>query len=102
VLAVDGKAMRATLRGADPVHLPAVLDHATSIVLAQVNVDAKTNEIPCLRTVLDQITDLKDILITADALCRRRHNASYADPAVMPTGLVPCLVGGLAMSVMSA
>jgi len=71
---VDGKAMRATLRGANPVHLLAVLDHATSIVLAQVNVDAKTNEIPCLKTVLDQIEDLKDVLVTADALhCQTAH-----------------------------
>lgn len=51
VLGVDGKTMRATLRGANPIHLLAVLDHATSIVLAQVNVDVKTNEVrheaPC-------------------------------------------------------
>ena len=74
VLAVDGKAMRATLRGANPIHLLAVLDHATSIVLAQVNVDVKTNEIPCLKTVLNQIKDLKDVLITADALhCQSAH-----------------------------
>lgn len=74
VLAVDGKAMRATLRGANPVHLLAVLDHATSVVLAQVNVDAKTNEIPCLKTVLDQVEDLKDVLVTADALhCQTAH-----------------------------
>ena len=66
--------MRATLRGVNPMHLLAVLDHATSIVLAQVNVDVKTNEIPCLRTVLDQIKDLKDVLITADALhCQTAH-----------------------------
>jgi predicted transposase YbfD/YdcC len=74
VLAIDGKTMRATLRGANPMHLLAVLDHATSIVLAQVNVDAKTNEIPCLKTVLDQIPHLKDVLITADALhCQTAH-----------------------------
>ena len=74
VLAIDAKAMRATLRGANPMHLLAVLDHATSIVLAQVNVDAKTNEIPCLKTVLNQIPDLKDAPITADALhCRTAH-----------------------------
>ena len=74
VLAVDGKAMRATLRGLNPMHLLAVLDHATSIVLAQVNVDVKTNEIPCLKTVLDQIADLKDVLITVDALhCQTAH-----------------------------
>jgi predicted transposase YbfD/YdcC len=74
VLAIDGKAMRGTLRGANPIHLLAVLDHATSIVLAQVNVDVKTNEIPCLTTVLNQIKDLKDVLITADALhCQTAH-----------------------------
>lgn len=74
VLAIDAKAMRATLRGANPLHLLAVPDHATSIVLAQVNVDVKTNEIPCLRTVLDQIPDLKDVLVTADALhCQTAH-----------------------------
>lgn len=74
VLAVDGKAMRATLRGANPMHLLAVLDHATSLVLAQVNVDVKTNEIPCLKTVLDQIPDLTDVLITVDALhCQTAH-----------------------------
>ena len=76
VLAVDGKTMRATLRSANPLHLLAVLDHATSIVLAQVNVDVKTNEIPCLKTVLDQIPDLRDVLITADALhCQTAHIA---------------------------
>ncbi len=32
VLAVDGKTMRATLHGQDPMHLLAVLDHATSVV----------------------------------------------------------------------
>jgi predicted transposase YbfD/YdcC len=77
VLAVDGKAMRATLRGLNPMHLLAVLDHATSIVLAQVNVDAKTNEIPCLRTVLDQIPDLQDVLITVDALHCQTAHATY-------------------------
>jgi hypothetical protein len=39
-----------------------------------VNVDVKTNQIPCLRTVLDQITDLEDVLSTADALhCQTAH-----------------------------
>jgi predicted transposase YbfD/YdcC len=74
LLAIDGKAMRATPRAASPIHLLAILDHATSIVLAQANVDVKTNEIPCLKTVLDQIPDLKDVLVTADALhCQTAH-----------------------------
>jgi hypothetical protein len=30
--------------------------------------------------------DLRGALVTADALCRARHNASYADVGVMPMG----------------
>ena len=77
VLALDGKAMRATLHGSDPVHLPAVLDHATSVVLAQVNVDVKTNEIPCFRTVLDQIGDLGGVVITAGAMHAQTGHIEY-------------------------
>jgi len=84
VLAVDGKAMRATRHGVHPVHLLGVLDHATGVVLAQVDVDEKTNEIPLFSTALDQIGDLTGVVVTVDALCRARHNASYADACVMP------------------
>jgi predicted transposase YbfD/YdcC len=77
VLAVDGKAMRATLRGQLPMHLLAVLDHATSVVLAQVNVDVKTNEIPCFTTVLDQIEDLTEMLVTADAMHAQTDHVRY-------------------------
>jgi predicted transposase YbfD/YdcC len=77
VLAVDGKTMRATLHGGHPVHLLGVLDHATSVVVAQVNVDAKTNEIPCFRTVLDQIDDLNDVVVTADAMHTQTGHVDY-------------------------
>jgi predicted transposase YbfD/YdcC len=77
VLAVDGKAMRATSHGSSPVHLLAALDHATSVVVAQVNIDAKTNEIPCFTKVLDQIDDLTDIVITADAMHAQTAHVEY-------------------------
>lgn len=77
VLALDGKTMRATLHGQAPVHLLGVLDHATSVVVAQVNVDAKTNEIPCFRTVLDQIDDLDGVVVTADALHAQTAHVEY-------------------------
>jgi len=101
VLAVDGKAMRATRHGDHPVHLLGVLDHARGVVLAQVDVDEKTNEIPLFSTVLDQIPDLTDVVVTVDALCRARHNASYADLAVMPMGWPLCLVGAVIVAGMS-
>ena len=77
VLAVDGKAMRATLRGKNPVHLLAALDHARGVVVAQVSVDVKTNEIPLFPTLLDQIPDLKGTLITADALHAQVAHLNY-------------------------
>ncbi|WP_239405661.1 ISAs1 family transposase [Frankia sp. Cj3] len=77
VLAVDGKTMRATRHGAHPVHLLGVLDHARGVVLAQVDVDEKTNEIPVFSTVLDQIPDLTDILITVDAMHAQTAHADY-------------------------
>ena len=77
VLAVDGKAMRATRHQDAPVHLLAALDHATSVVVAQVNVDAKTNEIPCFTDVLNQIEDLTGMVITVDAMHAQTAHADY-------------------------
>jgi hypothetical protein len=91
VLALDGK----TVRGAHlPTgtsdgggyrrpHLVSVLDQASGAVLGQVAVAEKGNEIAAFTTLLDQV-DLTDVLVTADALCRARHKASYEDVAVMP------------------
>lgn len=77
VLALDGKTMRATTRAGAPVHLLGVLDHATSAVVAQVNVDVKRNEISCFATVLDQIEDLTDVLVTADAMHAQTAHINY-------------------------
>jgi hypothetical protein len=65
VIAVDGKAIGA--------------------VLGQVAVNAKSNEIPAVRDLLAAFAGLASAVVTIDALCRRRHNASYAGMVVMPT-----------------
>jgi hypothetical protein len=90
VIAVDGKVLRgARLPGGRQVHLLSAYDTATGVVLAQVSVSVKSNEIPAFAPLLDQLRDqlgdLTGVVITADALCRRRHKASYVDLAVMPT-----------------
>lgn len=78
VLAVDGKTVRgARPRGGTAPHLMACLDHAAGTVLAQIAVDGKTNEITMLAGLLDQIPDLKDVLITMDALHAQREHAAY-------------------------
>ena len=53
----------------------------------QVSVDGKTSEIDRFIPLLDTLIrlDLTDVVITADASCRARHKASYADVTVMPT-----------------
>jgi predicted transposase YbfD/YdcC len=77
VLAVDGKTLRGTRRGTDPVHLLGAVDHARGVVVAQVDVDAKTNEIPLFSTLLDQIEDLTDVVVTADAMHAQTGHADY-------------------------
>jgi len=84
VIAVDGKSARgARLADERAVHLLAALDTSSGIVLGQSVVDGKTNEITAFTPLLDRV-DITDALITADALCRARHKASYEDVAVMP------------------
>jgi hypothetical protein len=96
-VAVDGK----TLRGSGdrhhrPVHLLAAMRHDTTAVLGQVAVDGKSNEITAFRPLLAPL-ELTRAVVTADALCRRRHNASYGDLRVMPTSPSGVVLGGVVM-----
>jgi len=77
VIAVDGKTLRGSAGGADPGdHLLAALDHAHGAVLGQVEVGAKTNEIPMFPLLLDRI-DITGAVITADAMHAQRGHATY-------------------------
>jgi len=77
VLALDGKTLRGTLHAGRQVHLLAVLDHDSGVVVAQQRVEAKTNEITCFAPVLDQIPDLSGTLVTADAMHAQTAHATY-------------------------
>jgi predicted transposase YbfD/YdcC len=77
VIAVDGKTLRGSgVAGGPGRHLLAALDHAHGVVLGQVDVEAKTNEIPMFATLLDRI-DLAGAVVTADALHAQRAHAKY-------------------------
>jgi hypothetical protein len=53
MIAVDGKTLRGSgVAGGPGRHLLAALDHAHGVVLGQVDVEAKTNEIPMFATLL--------------------------------------------------
>jgi predicted transposase YbfD/YdcC len=75
-IGVDGK----TLRGSGPagaqVHLLAAVDHAGQAVLAQVQVDGKSNEITAFRPLLDPL-NLAGVVVTSDAMHTQREHAQY-------------------------
>jgi len=77
VIAVDGKTLRGSAAGTEPgEHLLAALDHAHGAVLGQVEVGAKTNEIPMFGVLLDRV-DISGAVITADAMHAQRTHATY-------------------------
>ncbi|MGI5185510.1 ISAs1 family transposase [Dactylosporangium sp. CA-152071] len=80
VVAVDGKTLRGARRpGGGQMHLLSALDTSTGVVLAQVTVDAKSNEIPAFAPLLDAVTavlgDLTGVLFVADALHTQTSHA---------------------------
>jgi hypothetical protein len=78
IIALDGKTVRGSASdAADARHLLAAIDHRTAVVLGQVNVASKTNEIPMFPQLCDRIDDLEGAVITADALHAQRSHADY-------------------------
>ncbi|MEV1179080.1 ISAs1 family transposase, partial [Nonomuraea sp. NPDC049784] len=59
-----------------PVHLLAALDQRCGVVLGQVRVDGKTNEITRFAPLLEPL-DLAGCVITADALHTQREHAEF-------------------------
>jgi hypothetical protein len=58
-------------------HVVAACDQDTSVVVASTDVDGKTNEITRFQPLLDQIGDLRNTVITVDALHCQRDHATY-------------------------
>jgi predicted transposase YbfD/YdcC len=80
VVAVDGKTVRGARNGPDGApHLVAALTHGSGLVIGQVKVAAKTNEIPAARDLL-ALLDLEGVVVTLDAM----H--TQADTAQLITG----------------
>lgn len=77
-VALDGKTARgaSNTKGGHKVHLFAALVHGTRAVIAQRGVDVKTNEIPQVKPLLDDL-DLEGAVFTADALHTQKETARY-------------------------
>jgi len=83
VLAVDGKTLRGSRHATTDgevagKHLLAVIDQHTRVVLGQVDVEGKTNEITAFIPLLDTLTgiDLAGTVITVDALHTQREHVT--------------------------
>ncbi|MEW9550647.1 ISAs1 family transposase [Nonomuraea sp. NPDC050783] len=80
-LAVDGKTLRGS-RTADgtTVHLLAATRHDTQTVVAQRQIDAKSNEIPAFTPLLSGL-GMTGVVITADALHTQHEHARHINAA---------------------
>lgn len=79
-IAVDGKTLRGTCdkTGQSGVHLLAAMTHDSALVVAQREVDGKTNEIPCFQPLLSTLDrDMSGVVVTADALHTQRAHARH-------------------------
>jgi predicted transposase YbfD/YdcC len=76
-VALDGKTSRHAKRAdGSRVHLVGAVTHGDGRLLGQVEVDAKTNETTVFRRLLGPL-DLRDVLVTADALHTVRANLDW-------------------------
>lgn len=77
VLALDGKSLRGSLReDGRAVHLFSAMVHGAGVVVGQVEVDEKSNEIKAFRPLLEDL-DIAGSLVTADAMHTQRDHARF-------------------------
>lgn len=77
VIALDGKTIRGARTRPDgkAPHLIAAFDHSAGVVLGQMAVEAKSNEIPAARTLLGHL-DLDGAVVTLDAMHTQTDTAT--------------------------
>jgi len=77
-LAVDGKALRGSRTSEQrATFLFAGMLHESGIVIAQTQVDSKTNEIKAMRPLFEDRESLAGTVITADAIHTQRDHAEF-------------------------
>jgi len=76
-IALDGKTLRGTRDGEQAgVHLLSAVIHKEGVVVAQQPVDSKTNEITQVQPLVEGL-DLREAVVTADALLTQREFATH-------------------------
>ena len=81
VIAIDGKTIRgARTHDSTAPHLVAAFDHGHGVVLGQLAIAAKSNEIPAVRTLLAGF-DLAGVVVTVDAMHTQTDTAQLITEA---------------------
>jgi len=76
-IAIDGKTLKGAKReNGTQVHLLSAFLHNQAVTVSQLEVDEKTNEIPMIKPLLDDL-DIKGKVVTADALHTQVKTARY-------------------------
>jgi predicted transposase YbfD/YdcC len=76
-IALDGKTLRGSRDGETKgVHLLSAVVHGSGVVVAQMSVSEKTNEIPCVKPVLSEL-NLEGAIVTADSLHTQKETARH-------------------------
>jgi hypothetical protein len=76
-IAVDGKVVRGSADGESPAtHLLSAFTHEEGSVIAQTRVADKTNEIPCVAPLLENL-DIEGAVVTLDALHTQTETARF-------------------------
>jgi hypothetical protein len=76
-LAVDGKCVRTAAKiNGHAIQLFGALDTQTQLFCRQIPIPAKTNEIPCLKELLQDL-DLRGTLVSADAINTQKSTATH-------------------------
>lgn len=76
-LAMDGKTLRGSGDGEKPaLHLLSAIVHGSSVVVAQIAVESKTNEITKVEPLLESL-EIQGVVVTADALLTQREIARH-------------------------
>jgi predicted transposase YbfD/YdcC len=76
-IALDGKRLRGSRDGETKgVHLLSAVVHGSGVVVAQMSVSEKTNEIPCVKPVLSEL-NLEGAIVTADSLHTQKETARH-------------------------
>ena len=78
-IAVDGKTLRGSKRGEEgkALQLLSAVTHRLRMTIAQREIEDKSNEIPALIPLLENIPELKGSLITADAMQCQQEACRY-------------------------